>query len=129
MDAHRVSIPDSSHLDLILCQKYTRTVSKNLTVRYNNKIYQIQTKRPGYTLRGAQVQVHDKQGDIRILYKHQALTYQIFNSKQQPTPIMNSKQLNRHLDRKKKYKPAADHPWRKTAISVPRATPTLADKK
>ena len=40
---------------LTLCER--RTLSKNLTLSYNNVIYQIKTKRPRYTMRQAHVEV------------------------------------------------------------------------
>jgi len=49
-DAHRPLLP-TENLDLILCYKETRTLTKKLTVHYNNVIYQIQTQRPTYAMR------------------------------------------------------------------------------
>jgi hypothetical protein len=47
-----------------------RTLSKNLTVQFNKVIYQIQSNRPDYALRNAQVTVcENAQGEVTILYK------------------------------------------------------------
>ena len=59
---------------LMLCER--RTLSKNLTLSYNNVIYQIKTKRATYTMRGAHVEVREKSnGEITIEYKKRALEY------------------------------------------------------
>ena len=42
---------------LTLCER--RTLSKNLTLSYNNVIYQIKTKRAAYTMRQAHVEVRE----------------------------------------------------------------------
>ena len=123
IDAHQLTIPDSKNLDLILCQRHIRTISKNLQVRYSNKIYQIQTQGPGYAMRNAKAQVNDNKGDVTIVYKNKSLPYKIFDPHQKPTPVVDSKELNKHLDRKKKCRPSVDHPWRRTPIHVPKRLP------
>jgi transposase len=60
--------PESAHrplrkgeaLERILTLSDHRVLSKNLTLSYNRVIYQIQTKRPSYTMRGAQVEIREK---------------------------------------------------------------------
>src|SRR5215217_6966443 len=57
--AHRPLVPNEDpDRILTLCEK--RTLSKNLTLSYNNVIYQIKTKRAAYTMRGAHVEVREK---------------------------------------------------------------------
>ena len=77
-------------------------------------IYQIQTTRPTYALRKAQVTVcEDAQGDVTILYKGRALDYSIFHKQQRQAEVVTSKEIDTHLKKSKKpYKPAPDHPWR-----------------
>ncbi len=41
----------------ILAWQETRTLSKNLTLQFQKTVYQIQTQRPTYALRNAQVTV------------------------------------------------------------------------
>jgi transposase len=68
-DAHRPLLP---HEDLarILTIQAPRVLSKNLTVQYQNAIYQIQSKRPGYALRHARVIVcENRRHEIAIEYK------------------------------------------------------------
>ena len=128
VDAHRRTIPTNKDLNLILCLRYVRTISKNLEVRYKNQVYQIQAKGMGYAMRNAKVQVNDYKGEITLVYKNQILSYRLFDPNNRPTPVVGSKRLNQYLDRKKRYTPAADHPWRRTAILVPCSHPSSEEK-
>jgi transposase len=66
-DAHRPLLK-KENLDLILTRQDTRLLSKNLTIQFNKVIYQIQSERPGYALRNAQVTIcENAQGVITIL--------------------------------------------------------------
>lgn len=109
LDAHRAELPEPETLSLILCEQYPRKISKNLEVSYDNQIYQIQTERPSYTLRGAPVTVCDDHGQITLLYKSKPLIYKVFDKHNRPTLIVDSKQLT--IQKKSVYRPAADHPW------------------
>lgn len=125
---HRPLIP-AQNLDEILCLKYTRILSRQLTLSYGNIIYQIQTRRPTYAMRYAPVTVQeDASGTIRIVYKGQSLAYTII--KQQPkADIVDSKQLNDAVDRisqslgikiaiaKTPWIPGRNHPWRQYSVS------------
>jgi hypothetical protein len=63
--AHR-SLSKGADLDRILTLCERRTLSKNLTLSYNNVIYQIKTKRCAYTMRQAHVEVRERHpGDRR----------------------------------------------------------------
>ena len=68
-----MTIPDDATLDLIFSQQHLRTISKNLEVSYNNVIYQIQSKVPGYTMRGAKLIVSERGKEITLLYKDKSL--------------------------------------------------------
>lgn len=111
-DAHRPLAFSQEELDLIFSLQITRTISKNLTIQYNKVIYQIQTKRPSYALRNAQVTVAETpQGQVAILYKGKPLAYTIFHQQPRQAEIVPTKQLNAHLDTYPP-KPAPNHPWR-----------------
>lgn len=115
----------SQHLENILCLKYQRTLSKQLTLSYGNKIYQIKTERPTYALRHARVTIEDREGTaVRITYKGKELAYSVITLRPK-AEIIDSKNLNRAVDRLSKqigipititenipWKPAANHPWR-----------------
>lgn len=128
VNLHRTLQP-AEKLENILCQKYMRILSKQLTLSYGNKIYQIQTERPTYAMRYALVVVkEDIEGNISIFYKEQSLTYTIFHE-QPKTEIADSKQLNTIVDRiaqrtsitsivtKSPWIPPKDHPWRQYQFS------------
>jgi transposase len=103
---------------LTLCER--RTLSKNLTLSYNNVIYQIKTKRPAYTMRGAHVEVREPHtGKITIEYKQRPLEYTIYcEQEQQQGKVIESKLLQPAAARaaarpKQKRGPVPmTHPWR-----------------
>ncbi len=110
-DAHRPLLK-TDYLDVILTHQENRTLSKNLTAQYKHVVYQIQTNRPGYALRNAQVTVcENAQGVITIRYKDISLTYTIYHKAPRQAEIVDSKTLDHHI--KTPWKPAADHPWRR----------------
>ncbi len=110
-DAHRPLLK-GENLDLIFTHQETRTLSKNLTVQANTVLYQIQSTRPGYALRNAQVTVCETaQGEVTILYNHQPLPYTIYCKPLHQAEVVDSKSLDHKLRIPKP--PAADHPWRK----------------
>lgn len=126
-NVHRPLLP-SDDLDDILCQHHTRVLSKQLTVSYQNKRYQIQTERPLYAMRHAPVTIkEDINGTVTIAYKGKTLTYTAVEEHPHVT-IADSKTLNRAMDRLSQGLgipitvvqsriPAADHPWRQPFIT------------
>src|SRR6185369_3439342 len=104
---------------LTLCER--RTLSKNLTLSYNNVIYQIKTKRAAYTMRGAHVEIREKSnGEITIEYKQRPLTYSIYREQeQQQGKVIEAKLLQPAAARaaarpKQKRGPVPlSHPWRR----------------
>jgi hypothetical protein len=113
VNAHR-PLTTKEDLARILTWQETRTLSKNLTLQFHKTVYQIQTNRPAYALRNAQVTVCvNAQEDITILYNGQALPYSIYNQQAKQAEIVSSKQLDHALQpRRLPHKPAPDHPWR-----------------
>lgn len=108
-DAHRPLLK-TDNLDIILTHQKTGTLSNNLTVQSNKVIYQIQSNRPDYALRKAQVLVcENDKGKVTILYKNDPLPYTIFHKTIRQAEIVDAKSLNHHL--KVPTPPAADHPW------------------
>ena len=103
---------------------------KQLTISYENNIYQMQTRRPLYAMRYAPVTVQkDIKGNIRITYKGTSLSYTIV--KEQPkAEIVDSKQLNLVVDRitqstgisisiaKTPWIPPRNHPWRRPFATI-----------
>jgi len=109
-DAHRPLLK-SDNLDLILTHQKTGTLSKNLTVQSNKVIYQIQSNRPDYALRNAQVTVCESaKGEVTILYKNKPLSYTIFHKPTRQAQVVDTKTLDRQIKTPKP--PAPSHPWR-----------------
>ena len=112
IDAHRPLLFSQQELDQIFSHQVTRILSKNLTLQYDNVLYQIHTSRPSYALRKAQATVcEDIKGNISILYKGKPLNYSVFHKQQRQADVIQSKHINTRLD-KQSSRPAADHPWR-----------------
>ena len=127
VNLHRQLLPTESPDD-ILCHKYTRILSKQLSLSYGNIIYQIRTEKPTYAMRYAPVTViEDREGNIMIYYKQQKLEYTVFH-RQLKSEIVDSKQLNMAVDAivrgcdipvktiKTPWIPSIDHPWRQWQI-------------
>ena len=56
-DAHRAVLHGRRELDLILCEQHARKLTKNLTVGFQSREYQVTGRGMGYRLRGAAVTV------------------------------------------------------------------------
>jgi transposase len=113
VNAHR-PLTTKEDLTRILTWQETRTLSKNLTLQFQKTVYQIQTNRPTYALRNAQVTVCvNAQEQITILYNGKALPYSIYNQQARQAEIASTKQLDHALQQPcLPHKPAPDHPWR-----------------
>ena len=114
VDMHR-SLTAKDELTRILTWQETRSVSKNLTIQFEKVVYQIQTDRPSYALRNAQVTVClNAQQEITISYNGKALPYTIYHQQTKQAKVVPAKQLDLALQEKRlPTKPAPDHPWRK----------------
>jgi transposase len=110
-DAHRPLLK-TENLDIVLTHQKNGTLSKNLTIQSNKVIFQIQSDRPDYTLRNAQVTVcHNAKGEVTILYQNQPLSYTIYHKPTRQAEVVDTKTLDHHLNTPKP--PAQDHPWRR----------------
>jgi transposase len=113
VNAHR-PLTAKEDLARILTWQETRTLSKNLTLQFEKVVYQIQTQRPSYALRNAQVIVCvNPHQEITILYNRKALPYTIYHRQVKQAEIVSAKQLDRTLQEQRlPARPAPDHPWR-----------------
>jgi transposase len=110
-DAHRPLLP-TDNLDRILTHQESRTLTKNLTVHYNNVIFQIHTKRPTYAMQKAPVTVcENAHGEVIILYKNKPLPYTLYLKPQRQAEVVDTKTLDQKIKAPKS--PAPDHPWRR----------------
>lgn len=124
VDMHR-SLTAKDKLSRILTWQETRSVSKNLTIQFEKVVYQIQTNRPSYALRNAQVTVClNAQQEVTLLYNGKSLPYTIYQQQAKQAEVVPAKQLDLALQEKRlPPKPAPDHPWRKgfaTPLSNPK---------
>jgi hypothetical protein len=131
VNAHR-PLTAKEDLTRILTWQEPRTLSKNLTLQFQKTVYQIQTNRPTYALRNAQVTVCvNAQEEMTILYNGKALSYSIYKQQVKQAEIVSAKQLDYVLQKKRMPPtPAPDHPWRRgfaTPLCKPRnVTPAPA---
>lgn len=124
-DAHRPVLHSEPVLDLIFSIHDTRTISKNLTIQYQNTIYQINAKDRTRRLRFAKVTVCEAfDGTVALLYQDKTLEYSIYKKAQRPTPLEDEKTIKQRVDKalvlqntQPKPKPAPDHPWRSPFIA------------
>jgi len=118
INLHRPLAPHD-RLEDILVQEHRRRLSKQLTLSYGNRIYQIQTDRPTYAMRHAAVTVQeDAKGVISIRYHGTPLAHRIIE-RNPKSEIVDSKHVNMVVDRMKEQvyaKPPATHPWRQPQL-------------
>jgi transposase len=114
VDLHR-PLTAQDDLARILTWQETRTLSKNLTLQFQKTVYQIQTDRPTYALRQAQVTVCvNVQEELTVLYNGKALAYTIYKQQAKQAEIVSAKQLDQALQQTcLPPKPTPDHPWRR----------------
>jgi transposase len=113
VDAHR-PLTTKDDLTRILTWQETRCLSKNLTLQFQKTVYQIQTQRPAYALRNAQVMVCVNANDeVSIWYKKQQLEYSLYQPQTDQAQVVLAKDLDHSLAAHTPVKPAPDHPWRK----------------
>lgn len=120
-DAHRAVLHSAGELDLILRRHAARKLSKNLTFQYLNREYQITGQGKGYRLRGASVTVCDAfGGEVSVLCKGRPLAFRVLAEGEAPVALDDEKSVQHTVDQAKarqrarpRYKPAADHPWRR----------------
>jgi transposase len=113
VNAHRPLTPKED-LARILAWQETRSLSKNLTLQFHKTVYQIQSKRPSYALRNAQVTVCvNAQQQMTILYNGKSLSYTIYHQQAKQADVVAAKQIDLALHKPHlPTKPAPDHPWR-----------------
>lgn len=124
MDAHRPVLHSQEELNLILSIHSQRKLSRNLSLQYNNTLYQMKISGIGYAMRGATVTVcEDFQGKVTLLYKGRKLAYESWKRGDQSPAVKDAKEINQTIDQtiqsqaqRKAWKPPPDHPWRKLLL-------------
>ncbi|HVG19260.1 MAG TPA: hypothetical protein VNI02_09410 [Blastocatellia bacterium] len=116
-DAHR-PLAAEEDLSRILSWCETRVLSKNLTLSYDGVIYQVQTNRAAYTMRGARVEVRETSaGEVSIEYKGRPLPFSAHHEQErQQARVTPPKQIDAALERppatRKRGGVPMTHPWR-----------------
>jgi len=107
IDYHEPLRPEND-LELIFTKRVIRKLSKDLQFQFDRVIYQIETDRPAYALKGREVTVcEDENGKITVLLNHMQLNFKRFIRQPKRYELATGK----HVETKS-YKPASDHPWR-----------------
>jgi transposase len=107
-DAHRGT--EEYNLEEILTYKTQRKLSKELSMQYNNELYQIQGT--SHRLRGAYVDVIESRGKVKIIHRGSELKYKTWKEENYQKPIMGAKDLEALWPSKAKRKVHKHHPWK-----------------
>jgi transposase len=117
-DAHR-PLEATEDLTRVLSWCEMRVLSKNLTLSYDGCVYQIETNRAAYTMRGARVEVREAgEGAVSIEYQGRPLRFSLYRRQEREQgQVVEPKLLEARLKRKAEPKPkregvALSHPWR-----------------
>ena len=98
-DAHR-SLSKGIELDKVLSIKETRKVSKDLSVRFNNKTYCLKIKNNKNRMYKKTAQVYEIFGKVYIEVDGKEYNYTIYEEQIHQNKPMNRKELDAWLDRK-----------------------------
>jgi len=121
-NAHRPVIHSEQELNLIFSIHHKRKLSKDLSLQYNNTVYQLQIKGIGYAMRGARATVCESfDGNVTVLYKGKEQQYTTYKRGEKPQPVADEKTINQRVElaiikQVVARKPKLDHPWRKPFI-------------
>ena len=113
-DAHRQLTPQDDLARILTWQEH-RTLSKNLTVQFEKIVYQIQTDRPTYAIRNAEITVcKDASGKITLLYNEKSLTYTTCHKQAKQADIVETKDFDAAVsfNQRVTQHPAPNHRWR-----------------
>ena len=121
-DAHRAVRHNAAELDLIFCEHHVRKLTRNLTIRFECREYQVTGRGRGYRLRGASVTVcKGFDGSVTVLRDGRELPVRLLAEGEEAVPVEDGKTVVRRVERAKaaqrlrpNWKPAPDHPWRRS---------------
>ena len=117
-DYHRRA-PRAAQLDRIFRLESPRTIYNDWVVRYENRFFQLQRQSRHYAPARSQVLVCEgRYGNITIEYRGRELRWREIPAPAKPCELAatNPAQKLRLPTPKRKWVPAADHPWRKAAL-------------
>lgn len=122
IDAHVPYQDSKGALTRVLSVQVTRTLSKNLSCQYENKLLQIETIGTGLALRKAKIILHEHfDGRTELYWQGRRLTYTTLDKPLRQASEVDAKTVNTRVDeasttRNASHKPAPHHPWRNAAI-------------
>ena len=91
-EAHREVLRDAAELDLILSEHHTRKLTKNLTMRFECREYQVTGRGKGYRLRGAAVTVCKAyDGSVTVLREGHELPVRLLAEGAEAVPVEDEK--------------------------------------
>jgi predicted DNA-binding protein (UPF0251 family) len=107
IDSHE-PLRTENDLEWIFTKKIKRKLSKDLQFQYNRVIYQIQSERPAYALKGREVTVlENEHGKIKVILNQTPLEFKRFIRQPRRNAVATGKDIEHRSS-----KPAPDHPWR-----------------
>ena len=120
-DAHREVLHGGRELDLILCEQHVRKVTRNLSISFEGRTYQVTGHGKGHRVRGAAVTVcKGFDGAVTVLRGGRELPVRLLGEGEDPSPVEDGKSVRQRVDRAKAeqrsrpaWKPPPDHPWRR----------------
>src|SRR5438128_3675417 len=119
-DYHRRA-PRAAELDKIFRLESVRTISEDWVVRYENRFFQLEPQSRHYAPAKAQVRVCEgREGRLTIEYRGHALRWQEIPPPLRPrseetTRSQQPRVAQGRREKKQKWVPPADHPWRVAA--------------
>jgi transposase len=121
-NAHRPVLHSAEELALIFSLHSTRRLSKNLTLQFQNTLYQIRGRGRGLAQANVTVCEHFD-GTVTLLYQSKPLAYTTYQRSERPSAVEDEKTLNQRVEQalaaqlaKPLCKPKPDHPWRRSPI-------------
>lgn len=97
-DAHKAYL--RTDLNMMLCVKEERKVSKDLTIKYNNMLYMLVTEGIKYRLQGKTALISEVEGMVHIEVEGKEYRYTTYEERPY-IESMNRKQVDAWLDHKK----------------------------
>ena len=126
-DAHRPVLHDPQELDWIFSLHAQRKLSKNLTLQYKNREYQLTRQGKGYRLRGAKATVCETfDSSVTLLYKGLVMPYRILGEGEPIITLDDEKSIHATVEQAKTIqlnhranKPAPAPPWKRRITPSP----------
>lgn len=121
INGHRAA-PSEQTLALALSWQEPRSVAKDWTVRWRNRRLQIDARHTSLALPGRRVLVTERRdGTLAVRYKNRLLS---FRAAPPPAEPAQSTPVACRWRRSTAHRPAANHPWRRSAVRRSRPPPT-----